>query len=132
MKEIQTLFPDGRNRIVPLEGESTSIGRSRTAGLSFPDDAGRASTPSDAVSGRPAPRIGVERARGGAAVLVGLLNVVHEMQVVSAGEDHHLPGPGSAAVEVVHAGDGREDAVLGDDVERGRRAAASRNWGWRG
>ena len=53
---------------------------------------------------------------------MGLLNVVHEMQVVGAGEDHHLLGPGSAAVELVHAGDGSEDVVLGDDVERGRRA----------
>jgi len=53
---------------------------------------------------------------------VGLLNVVHEMQVVGAGEDHHLPGPGSAAVELVHAGDGSEDVVLGDDVEGGWRA----------
>ena len=47
---------------------------------------------------------------------MGLLNVVHEMQVVGAGEDHHLLGPGSVAVELVHAGDGSEDVVLGDDV----------------
>ena len=53
---------------------------------------------------------------------MGLLNVVHEMQVVGAREDHHLPGPGSAAVELVHAGDGSEDVVLGDDVEGGWRA----------
>ena len=31
-------------------------------------------------------------------------------------------GPGSAAVELVHAGDGSEGVVLGDDVEGGRRA----------
>ena len=53
---------------------------------------------------------------------MGLLNVVHEMQVVGAGENHHLPGPGSAAVELVHAGDGSEDVVLGYDVEGGWRA----------
>ena len=42
-----------------------------------------------------------KREAGGAELLVGLLNVVHEMQVVGAGEDHHLLGPGSAAVELL-------------------------------
>ena len=51
-----------------------------------------------------------------------LLNVAHEMQMVGARDDHHLLGPGSAAVELVHARDGREDVVLSHDVERGRRA----------
>jgi hypothetical protein len=58
----------------------------------------------------------------GAELLVGLLNVVHEMQVVGAGEDYHLLESGSAAVELVHARDGSEDVVLGDDVEGGWRA----------
>ena len=53
---------------------------------------------------------------------MGLLNVVHEMQVVGVGEDHHLLGAGSAAVELVHAGDGSEDVVLRDNIEGGRRA----------
>jgi serine phosphatase RsbU (regulator of sigma subunit)/pSer/pThr/pTyr-binding forkhead associated (FHA) protein len=40
MKDLQILSPDGRSRIVPLEGESISLGRSGTAQLSFPDDTG--------------------------------------------------------------------------------------------
>ena len=45
-----------------------------------------------------------------------LLNVVHEMEVVGAGEIHHSLGPGGGAAEFVHAGDGSENVVLGDDV----------------
>jgi serine phosphatase RsbU (regulator of sigma subunit) len=40
MKEIQILSPDGHSRIVPLEGQSISLGRSASAQLSFPDDTG--------------------------------------------------------------------------------------------
>jgi sigma-B regulation protein RsbU (phosphoserine phosphatase) len=40
MKEIQILSPDGQSRIVPLEGESISMGRSHNARLCFSDDAG--------------------------------------------------------------------------------------------
>ncbi len=40
MKDLQILSPDGRSRIVPLEGESISLGRSGIAQLSFPDDTG--------------------------------------------------------------------------------------------
>ena len=40
MKELQILTPDGRSRIVPLEGDAVSLGRSGAAQLSFPDDTG--------------------------------------------------------------------------------------------
>jgi serine phosphatase RsbU (regulator of sigma subunit) len=40
MKDLQILSPDGRSRIVPLEGEAISLGRAGTAQLSFPDDTG--------------------------------------------------------------------------------------------
>jgi serine phosphatase RsbU (regulator of sigma subunit) len=40
MKELQILSPDGRSRIVPLEGDTVGLGRSAAADLSFPDDTG--------------------------------------------------------------------------------------------
>ena len=40
MHELQILSPDGKSRIVSLEGEALSLGRSSTAELSFPDDNG--------------------------------------------------------------------------------------------
>ncbi len=40
MKELQILSPDGNTRVVPLDREQLSVGRSATAELSFPDDSG--------------------------------------------------------------------------------------------
>jgi sigma-B regulation protein RsbU (phosphoserine phosphatase) len=40
MKELQILSPDGQNRFIPLEADRISLGRSRDAELSFPDDSG--------------------------------------------------------------------------------------------
>jgi phosphoserine phosphatase RsbU/P len=40
MKELQILSPDGHTRLVPLSADRLSLGRSATADLSFPDDAG--------------------------------------------------------------------------------------------
>ncbi|HTA45890.1 MAG TPA: SpoIIE family protein phosphatase [Bryobacteraceae bacterium] len=40
MKELQILSPDGNSRLIPLEGERISIGRSSAAELCYPDDNG--------------------------------------------------------------------------------------------
>jgi serine phosphatase RsbU (regulator of sigma subunit) len=40
MRELQILSPDGKSRIVPLEGDRITVGRSGAADLSFPDDNG--------------------------------------------------------------------------------------------
>jgi serine phosphatase RsbU (regulator of sigma subunit) len=40
MKEIRIFSPDGGSRVVPLDHERISLGRSRDAELSFPDDTG--------------------------------------------------------------------------------------------
>lgn len=39
-KELQILSPDGKSRLIALEGERLSLGRSNTAELSYPDDNG--------------------------------------------------------------------------------------------
>jgi len=40
MKELQILSPDGQNRFIPLEADRISLGRSKDAELSFPEDSG--------------------------------------------------------------------------------------------
>ncbi|HVW85967.1 MAG TPA: SpoIIE family protein phosphatase [Bryobacteraceae bacterium] len=40
MRELQILSPDGKSRLVPLEGERITLGRSSAAELCFPDDTG--------------------------------------------------------------------------------------------
>lgn len=40
MKELQILAPDGNSRIVPLEGERITAGRSAAAEISYPEDHG--------------------------------------------------------------------------------------------
>jgi sigma-B regulation protein RsbU (phosphoserine phosphatase) len=40
MKELQILSPDGKNRMIPLEGDRICLGRSTTVALSYPNDAG--------------------------------------------------------------------------------------------
>ena len=40
MRELQILSPDGKSRIVPLEGKRITIGRSSASELCFPDDNG--------------------------------------------------------------------------------------------
>ena len=47
--------------------------------------------------------LGEGAGESGAELLVGLVNVVHEMQLVGARGDYHLLGPGGAAVELVRA-----------------------------
>src|SRR5205807_299174 len=39
-REIQILSPDGQTRIVPLEGQRISLGRSSITELCYPDDSG--------------------------------------------------------------------------------------------
>src|SRR5580700_130217 len=39
-REIQILSPDGQTRIVPLDGERISLGRSSITELCYPDDSG--------------------------------------------------------------------------------------------
>jgi serine phosphatase RsbU (regulator of sigma subunit)/pSer/pThr/pTyr-binding forkhead associated (FHA) protein len=40
MKELQILSPDGKNRLIPLEGDRICLGRSTTVELSYPNDSG--------------------------------------------------------------------------------------------
>jgi sigma-B regulation protein RsbU (phosphoserine phosphatase) len=40
MNELQILSPDGKSRVIPLDRDSLSLGRSRGTELSFPDDTG--------------------------------------------------------------------------------------------
>jgi serine phosphatase RsbU (regulator of sigma subunit) len=40
MKELQILSPDGKNRMIPLEGDRICLGRSTTVALSYPNDSG--------------------------------------------------------------------------------------------
>jgi phosphoserine phosphatase RsbU/P len=40
MKELQILSPDGKNRMIPLEGDRICLGRSTTVELSYPNDSG--------------------------------------------------------------------------------------------
>ncbi|MDQ6700465.1 MAG: SpoIIE family protein phosphatase [Acidobacteriota bacterium] len=40
IRELQVLSPDGETKIIPLEGERISVGRSSVAELCYPDDAG--------------------------------------------------------------------------------------------
>ena len=40
MKDLQILSPDGKNRMIPLEGDRICLGRSTTVALSYPNDSG--------------------------------------------------------------------------------------------
>ena len=40
MKELQILSPDGKNRMIPFEGDRICLGRSTTVELSYPNDSG--------------------------------------------------------------------------------------------
>ena len=40
MKELQILSPDGKNRMIPLDGDRICLGRSTTVQLSYPNDSG--------------------------------------------------------------------------------------------
>ncbi len=40
MKELQILSPDGKSRMIPLDGERLCLGRSTTVELSYPNDSG--------------------------------------------------------------------------------------------
>ena len=40
MKELQILSPDGKSRMIPLEGDRICLGRSTSVTLSYPNDSG--------------------------------------------------------------------------------------------
>ena len=40
MKELQILSPDGKNRVIPLDGDRICLGRATTVELSYPNDSG--------------------------------------------------------------------------------------------